>query len=416
MKAIIRTGRLADFRYYVLSNGVGYGMLKCRMVRVKRIVNGYICVLPATVLLSFCVHGTAHSAPVVEEDIEAFLGFEEGQGAVSEDITGNGHVGTLVGCTWGDGYVSCAGNNRLVEVTTGPDLQARSFTYDLWFEAYGSTGAYGRILTQAQREGGEGVDIMEFYGRVANRVTRPGDAVFQTPTIGALTNPAPPDHTGYCEVGFHREDGPEHLVYIHDEATRTVRMFLGMEGQPLNLCFEAVYDGSYTVEDGPIGLGNHHDFEYVENNFPSNIYQFAYYSRPLTYGVDGGNVVVGGELLQNHQAGATADAPDDNMGMDTGDESTSDGSTSDGSTSDGSSSGGWTGDGDSTDGGDASGGGSTTSGGTNDGGGNPQWPWPNARSEDDGCACSANAVERGDGWWLMLLPLFGLRRRRDRCG
>jgi len=391
-------------------------------------MNRHIYVLPATALLSFCLHGTAHSAPVVEESLEAFLGFEEGQGMVSEDLTDNGHMGTLVGCTWGEGYVSCAGENRLVEVTTGPELQARSFTYDLWFEAYGSTGAYGRILTQAQREGGEGVDIMEYYGRVANRVTRPGDAIFQAPTIGALTKPQPPDHIGYCEIDFHREEGPEHLIYIHDEATRTVRMFIGMEGQPLNLCFEVVYDGVYTVEDGPIGLGNHRDFEFVENNFPSNIYQFAYYSRPLTYELDDGNVVVGGELLQNHQAGATAEVPGD-MGMDTTGSTGGDGGTGDSdSDSTGDGTGESTGDstgpdlpttdggGDSSGGGDTSGG-STTSGGTSGDGGDSL---PNATSGqgdgDDagGCACAANPAERGNGWWLMLLPLFGLRRRRGR--
>lgn len=148
--------------------------------------------------------------------------------------------------------------------------------------------------------------MLESYGFVAIRITSGGNAVFQSPSVGSLSTPAPPDHFGICADGFHRENGPEHVVVTHDEPSQTVRIFMGLEGDPLRLCFEAVYSGSYNVDTGPLGICNHPDPDHV---FRGNYYQFAYYSRTLTYQVDGNRNVISGEIHDNHLAGSAAELP-----------------------------------------------------------------------------------------------------------
>ncbi len=272
-------------------------------LRICRSVPGAL----ALVLVSFWLlsgQRPASAGPIVESDLQAFLSFDEGSGATSGDLTGNGHTATLVSTAWGNGYVTCSGEGQVVQVATGAQLQSPSFTYDLWLEANGSTGAYGRLMAQAEHSGSDGPDVLENYGYVAVRITSSGDAVFQQPTVGSLSTPAPPNHFGVCDDGFHREDGPEHVVVTHDEPSQTVRIFIGLEGEPLRLCFEAVYSGSYSTDTGPLGICNHPDPDHV---FRGNYYQFAYYSRSLTYQVDGNRNVISGELHDNHLAGSAAE-------------------------------------------------------------------------------------------------------------
>lgn len=246
----------------------------------------------------------ADAGTIVEDGLEAFLSFDEGVGATTADQTGNGHSGTLVGASWASGAITCSGEGQVVQIAAGPQLRAPTFTYDLWFEANDYTGAYGRLIAQAEQSGGDGPDVLESYGYVAIRISSGSDAVFAQPTIGSLSTPAPPDHFGICAAAFHREDGPEHLLVTHDSASSTVRMFIGLAGAPLRLCFEAEYSGSYSVDTGPVAICNHPEPDHV---FRGNYYQFAYYSRTLTHQVDGNNNVTGGEIFANHQAGAAAE-------------------------------------------------------------------------------------------------------------
>jgi MYXO-CTERM domain-containing protein len=259
--------------------------------------------------------GVAMAAPITESNLEAFLTFDEGSGSTTADLTGNGHTGTLVSASWGNGHFSCDGEGQVVQVATGPALQSPSFTYDLWFEADSSTGVYGRLMAQANQSGGSGPDVLDNYGSVAIRITSSSNAVFATPTVGSLSTPAPPNHFGICDGGFHREAGPEHVVVTHDEPSKTVRIFIGLESAPLRLCFEAVYTGTYGTDTGPLGLCNHPDPDHV---FRGKYYQFAYYSRPLTYQVDSDQNVTGGEIFDYHQAGSAAElsvAPEPDAGV-----------------------------------------------------------------------------------------------------
>jgi len=277
----------------------------------------------------------ASAGPIIETDLEAFLTFDEGSGATTADLTGNGHNGTLVSASWGNGYFSCSSEGQVVQVATGPQLQSPSFTYDLWFEADSSTGVYGRLMAQANQSGGSGPDVLDNYGEIAIRITSSSNAVFATPTVGSVSTPAPPNHFGICNGGFHRESGPEHVVVTHDEPSHTVRIFLGLEGAPLRLCFEAVYSGTYGTDTGPLGLCNHPDPDHV---FRGNYYQFAYYSRPLSYQVDGSLNVISGEIHDNHQAGPASDAetePEPDAGPDAALVAADAASTPDGATPDG---------------------------------------------------------------------------------
>ncbi len=263
-----------------------------------------LSVLIAATLLLLLGPGVAMAAPITETNLEAFLTFDEGSGSTTADLTGNGHTGTLVSATWGNGYFSCDGEGQVVQVATGPALQSPSFTYDLWFEADSFSVVYGRLMAQANQSGGNGPDVLDNYGSVAIRITGSSNAVFATPTVGSLSTPAPPNHFGICDDGFHKEAGPEHVVVTHDEPSKTVRIFIGLESGPLRLCFEAVYSGTYSTDTGPLGLCNHPDPDHV---FRGKYYQFAYYSRPLTYQVDASQNVTSGEVFDNHQAGSAAE-------------------------------------------------------------------------------------------------------------
>ena len=151
--------------------------------------------------------------------------------------------------------------------------------------------------------GGTGPDILERAGStLAIRINNTG-AVFEVPTIGSRSNSGPPDHWGICTDSFHRNDGPEHLVVIHEASTRTVRMFVGLENDPLRICFEAVYTGTYAVANGPLAIGN---LPSADRGLAGNYYQFAYYSRTLSFQVDGNRNVISGELFDNHNAGSAA--------------------------------------------------------------------------------------------------------------
>jgi len=248
--------------------------------------------------------GTIAAAPVVADGLEALLGFDEGTGTTAHDLTGNGHDAELVGASWGSGCASVDSGGEVVLVGSNPHLEVPSFTYDVWFEA-GSTPGNGRILGQAGEVGGHGADVLERSQHVAKLINNPG-AVFDEPTIGSRSNDGPPDHWGTCEDEFHRDAGPEHLVIVHDASQRTVRIFIGLEGQGLRLSFEATYQGSYEVDDDGIGLLNLPD---GDRYFTGSVYQFAYYGRVLTHQVDGDRWVTGGEVLTNHEAGSSADPP-----------------------------------------------------------------------------------------------------------
>jgi len=249
--------------------------------------------------------GPAHADPVVADGLVALIGFDEGTGAHSADLTGNGHDAELLdGASWCSGCAAVSGGSQRILIASNPHIEVPTFTYDLWFEA-GSTPGNGRIMGQAGEVGGAGFDVLERSQHVAVRVNNEG-AVIDEPTIGSRSNDGPPDHWGTCEDAFHRNDGPEHLVITHDASARVVRIFIGLEGQPLRLSFEAIYQGGYWVDDDGIALLNLPD---GDRYFTGSVFQFAYYDRVLTHEVDGDRNVIGGEVWVNHLAGSAAEMP-----------------------------------------------------------------------------------------------------------
>ena len=240
---------------------------------------------------------------VSDSNLAAHLTFEEGFGSTSADITGNGHTATLTSTSWGSGYVSVPTSPASAGISIASDsqMQGQSFTWDLWFEA-GTATTHGRIAAQTDSVGGTGPEILAPHtsDTIGVRINN-ASAAFDVPTIGTRTSEGPPDHWGEAVESFHRNAGPEHLILTHDASSKTVRIFVGLEGQTLKLTFEATYTGSYAVGTVPLVIGNNPAGDRV---FASKCYQFAYYDRPLTFTADGSRNVTDGEVYQNHSAGS----------------------------------------------------------------------------------------------------------------
>lgn len=238
------------------------------------------------------------------EGLVAHLTFAEDSGPTAADLTGNGHTASLIGTAWGTGHVSVPHDNQsaMVSIATGPQMQGQSFTWDLWFEA-GINTLHGRVCAQTDAVGGNGAELIGLAGdQLGVRINNAG-AVFDEPTIGTRSSSGPPDHWAIPLETFHRNAGPEHVVFTHDAGSRTVRIFIGLKGQPLKLSFEGTYTGSYAVSDVPLVIGNVPGSGRV---FAEKVYQFSYYTRPLTHQVDGDRNVIGGEVHANHLAGDAA--------------------------------------------------------------------------------------------------------------
>jgi hypothetical protein len=178
-------------------------------------------------------------------------------------------------------------------------MRGQSFTWDIWVEA-GISSIHGRIAAQTDAVGGTGPEIIGTGGTdIGIRINNDG-TVFDVPTIGTRSTPAPPDHWAVPLEDFHRNSGPEHMVLVHDASTKTVRFFIGLEGSDLKLSFEGTYTGTYEVGTVPLVIGNNPALNRI---FPENCFQFAYYDRVLTYQADGSRNVTGGEIYNNHLAG-----------------------------------------------------------------------------------------------------------------
>lgn len=257
-----------------------------------------------TLLATWLIATFAQADPVVADGLVALIPFDEGSGTHSYDLTGNGHDAELLGASWSGSGAAVDADGERVLVAGNAHIEVPSFTYDLWFEA-GSTPGNGRIMGQAGEVGGAGFDVLERSQHVAMRVNNEG-AVIDEPTIGSRSNDGPPDHWGTCEDEFHRNAGPEHMVITHDANAQLVRAFIGLQGEPLRLSFEATYQGGYWVDDDGIGLLNLPD---GDRYFTGTVFQFAYYDRVLTHEVDGNRNVTGGEAHSNHLAGPDADMP-----------------------------------------------------------------------------------------------------------
>jgi len=162
-------------------------------------------------------------------------------------------------------------------------------------------------MAQAAEVGGKGPDVLERSNRVAMRLNNQG-AVFDEPTVGSRSNDGPPDHWGICSEKFHKDGGAEHLLITHDAAAKLVHIFIGLHGEPLRLCFQATYTGTYEVDQGPLALGN---VPKGNRPFPAKFHQFAYYGHALSYQVDAQNVVDTGEAHASHLAGPNATLPVD---------------------------------------------------------------------------------------------------------
>ncbi len=300
---------------------------------------------------------SAAADPVVADGLVLLIGFDEGGGNASLDLTGKGHDAELVaGASWCTGCAQVTGSDQRILIGSDPHIEVPSFTYDLWFEA-GSTPGNGRIMGQAGEVGGKGADVLERSQHVAMRINNQG-AVFDEPTIGSRSNDGPPDHWGTCEEEFHRNAGPEHLVITHDVSARTVRIFIGLQGEPLRLSFEATYAGTYEVDQDGIALLNLPD---GDRYFTGKVFQFAYYDRVLTHEVDGNRHVTGGESHTNHLAGPDADPPEE-----PGDDDTA---------------------ADDDTGGDDDTTGDDDTGGDDDSGGDDDDSVPGAGGESGGCGC-----------------------------
>ena len=259
------------------------------------------CVVAALLLIST---GAPRAQSPVRADLRLFLTFEEGQGRVSRDQTGNGHDAQLLGdAQWVAGGVRLQGEESMISVASAAALRSRAFTYDLWFEAAERTSGHGRVFNHSGRVGGVGPEVLERSGRLAIRINNDG-AAFDPPTVGTRSNDGPPDHYGRCEERFTRGSGPEHLIVTHDPGARRVRIFQGLAGQPLILSFDATYQGRYDITGEPLVLGNAPTTGRV---FAGRYYQLAYYGRVLDHETNPNNRhVVGGELLASHHAGPAA--------------------------------------------------------------------------------------------------------------
>jgi hypothetical protein len=192
-------------------------------------------------------------------------------------------------------------------VISGEALRSATFTYDVWLETTGSSGD-GRPLNQSGAVGGTGPEILERYRsgsyRYAFRINRNGNCIFDEPIVGTRSNDQVTDHYGICADPIRFNEGPEHLVFLHDATHKRVQVFTGLEDQPLRICFDATYQGSYAVTSQPLVLGN---IPSGERGYRARYFQFAYYGRLLGVSVDPSTrEVTGGEVLVNHQAGSDA--------------------------------------------------------------------------------------------------------------
>jgi len=100
---------------------------------LSRFGAGFFGTLTALVLLStLCPPSSIASAPPV-----AAYSFDEGEGEVAEDLTGNEHDGTLINTEWAKGRYGSAlyldGANDYVEIPNSPELQlGEEFTLQAW--------------------------------------------------------------------------------------------------------------------------------------------------------------------------------------------------------------------------------------------------------------------------------------------
>jgi len=249
----------------------------------------------------WALHIAEPSSGFTTDNLVALLTFGEGSGSTSADITGNGHTATLTSTSWGAGYVTVptSPDSARISVASGSQMQGQSFTWDIWVEAEAST-IHGRIAAQTDSVGGTGPEIIGTGGTdIGIRINNDG-TIFDVPTIGTRSNSAPPDHWAIPLEDFHRNSGSEHMVLVHDAATKTVRFFIGLKGSELKLSFEGTYTGSYAVGSVPLVIGNNPALNRI---FAEKCFQFAYYDRPLTFTVDGSRNVTEGEIYNNHLAG-----------------------------------------------------------------------------------------------------------------
>lgn len=257
-------------------------------------IPGLPCALPAA------SHHAKGGPQALPPGALALLPLDEGNGA-AWDHSGRCHPGDLKGQAGWAGGVKIAGDDGLLLIADHAELREGSFTWDLWFEA-ASTPGNGRLMAQAKCVGGKGPDVLERSGYPALRINDKG-AVFNPPLVGSRSNDGPPDHWGVCDEKFHKGSGPEHLVITHDATDKRVRMFLGLQGKPLDLCFDATYTGSYGADTSGIAIGN---MPCATRPFPATYHQVAVWGRPLGFETNESGNVTAGEVRQSHDAGPAA--------------------------------------------------------------------------------------------------------------
>lgn len=346
---------------------------------------------------AFLLAARGHAAPIAAADLEAFLTFDEGSGETAVDKTGHGHDGTLLGSySWGGASVVLnGGDGTMVSVVAGATLQGPSFTYDMWVQSQDFAGA-PRLVAQLESVGAAGPDVFLHWSLVpAMRINNLG-AYFLEPTVGSRSNTGPPDHYALCEDTYQVGSGHEHWVITHDSPAKTVRMFLGQEDDPLRICFEAEYDGTFDLSSGPLTIGN---LQAGDRPYDGFIYQFAYYRRALTFVVGANRDVTDGELFQNHEAGPNADLPGDTPDAGLG------------------------GQGGMAGAGGALGGAGVAGGPRDDAGVGNGGTTSNGPADDGGCGCRLAAAKRGSGspplgmaWLAALLATVTACVRRGRRG
>ena len=179
-------------------------------------------VICLVVFASFGLVESPASASASEGPVAAYS-FDEGEGTSAEDVTGDGHVGTIEGASWGNGKYGSAlkfdGENDCVTVPESPDFElTEEFTLEAWVKPEGSLGEDPVISKQAEGEDSYGFGIAFFAGGKAEGFIGEGEEAYKYVSSSEAIEPKAWTHLAFTYDGAHMR------IYVNGELTGTHAM------------------------------------------------------------------------------------------------------------------------------------------------------------------------------------------------
>ena len=126
-----------------------FGMVKQKMKNV-RTISLFVGLIMAIIQLSFT--SSSFASPV------AYWNFEEGDGTTLNDVTGNGHTGTIHGAIWTPGQYGTGlffdGSNDYVLIPDSSDLNpSTEITVEFWVNIPSDINHWGGIIEKGHNNG-----------------------------------------------------------------------------------------------------------------------------------------------------------------------------------------------------------------------------------------------------------------------